>query len=426
MKQQSIFFLFVLFLSIELVNAQDQIQLNGKWQFAIDSLDRGIDEKWFNKNFKEMVTLPGSMTENGKGNDITVSTRWTGDILDSSYFKLPQYEKYRQPGNIKVPFWLPPEKYYCGAAWYRKEIKILSDWKNKSVELFFERCHWQSTVWIDDIFVGTQNALGAPHIFNLTGKISPGKHFITVCVDNRIKEINPGVNSSSLTDHSQTNWNGIVGKMVLKPSDEIHISSMKIFSNIQQKKVSINLQIDNLTGGSQKVNLAAQATTGSPQKSLPKQNMEIELQKGENEVTIEYEMGSDALLWDEYSPNLYKMACVVSNKQFQDSKEEIFGLRKLSTKKTQFTINDRLIYLRGTLECAVFPKTGYPPTDEKEWTRIFKTCKEYGLNHMRSHSWCPPEAAFSAADKIGMYLYVECSSWANQGATIGDAKPIDK
>ena len=88
-----------------------------------------------------------------KGNDISLSTRWTGDILDSSYFKLPQYEQYRQPGNFKVPFWLQPDKYYCGAAWYRKEITIPSNWNDKSVELYFERCHWQSTVWIDDQFI---------------------------------------------------------------------------------------------------------------------------------------------------------------------------------------------------------------------------------------------------------------------------------
>ncbi|MFA6457409.1 MAG: sugar-binding domain-containing protein, partial [Bacteroidota bacterium] len=424
MKLRLLLYLCAFSIFIRSTNAQDQIQLGGTWQFAIDSLDHGIEEQWFAKNMKETVILPGSMTENRKGNEITISTHWTGDILDSSYFKLPQYEKYRQSENIKVPFWLQPEKYYVGAAWYRKVINIPSDWKGKSIELFFERCHWQSSVWIDAECIGIQNALGAPHMYDLTAKLSPGKHSITVCIDNRIKEINPGVNSSSLTDHSQTNWNGIVGKMYLKASNAVNITSMKLFPDIYQKKVSITLQIENRTEQNQKVDLSAQAVL--QQKSLLKQSKHIELQPGSNEVSLEYEMGNDALLWDEFSPNLYSMKCEISNKHFRDEKEEAFGLRKIATKKTQFTINDRLMYLRGTLECAVFPKTGYPPTDEKEWTRILKVCKAYGLNHMRFHSWCPPEAAFSAADRIGMYLYVECSSWANQGATIGDGKPIDK
>ncbi len=82
--------------------------------------------------------------------------------------------------------------------------------------------------------------------------------------------------------------------------------------------------------------------------------------------------------------------------------------------------------MRGTLECAIFPKTGFPATDVAEWTRIFDVCRAHGLNHMRFHSWCPPEAAFIAADQTGFYLHVECSSWANKSTTIGDGKPFDK
>ena len=85
-----------------------------------------------------------------------------------------------------------------------------------------------------------------------------------------------------------------------------------------------------------------------------------------------------------------------------------------------------LLFLRGTLECAIFPKTGYPPTDTASWMRIFRIARAHGLNHMRFHSWCPPEAAFIAADHTGFYLHVECSSWANSGASIGDGKPLDK
>jgi hypothetical protein len=92
----------------------------------------------------------------------------------------------------------------------------------------------------------------------------------------------------------------------------------------------------------------------------------------------------------------------------------------------QLEINGNPLFLRGTLECAIFPKTGYPATDLKDWLRIFKICRAHGLNHMRFHSWCPPQAAFDAADQSGFYLQVECSSWANQSTTIGDGKPFDK
>ncbi|HEY8894212.1 MAG TPA: glycoside hydrolase family 2 TIM barrel-domain containing protein, partial [Niastella sp.] len=110
----------------------------------------------------------------------------------------------------------------------------------------------------------------------------------------------------------------------------------------------------------------------------------------------------------------------------KDEKLVQFGMRSFETQGTQFTINGRLLFLRGTLECAIFPKTGFPPTDSESWTRIFKIARSYGLNHLRFHSWTPPAAAFDAADRLGFYLHIECSSWANQGSPIGDGKPLDK
>ena len=105
-----------------------------------------------------------------------------------------------------------------------------------------------------------------------------------------------------------------------------------------------------------------------------------------------------------------------------DSKKVNFGMRDFKSEGKRFTINEQLVFLRGTLECAIFPKTGYPPTDKKEWARIFDIIKNHGLNHMRFHSWCPPEAAFDAADEAGVYLQVEASAWT----TIGDGEPIDE
>ena len=84
-----------------------------------------------------------------------------------------------------------------------------------------------------------------------------------------------------------------------------------------------------------------------------------------------------------------------------------FGLREVGTTGTQFTINGRRTFLRGTLECAIFPKTGHPPTDVASWERIIRIAKAHGLNHIRFHSWCPPKAAFEAADRLGFYYYVE-------------------
>ncbi|MHC4643662.1 MAG: sugar-binding domain-containing protein, partial [Planctomycetota bacterium] len=137
-------------------------------------------------------------------------------------------------------------------------------------------------------------------------------------------------------------------------------------------------------------------------------------------------MGLGTLLWDEFTWATYgakvQLKFTAGAQTFYDSKTVTFGMREFGTKGTQFTINDRPTFLRGTLECSIFPLTGYPDMSVDGWVRIFRIAKAHGLNHMRFHSWCPPEAAFIAADRMGFMLHVECPAWT----TIGNGKPIDK
>lgn len=100
-------------------------------------------------------------------------------------------------------------------------------------------------------------------------------------------------------------------------------------------------------------------------------------------------------------------------------------MRDIRHEGNKLVLNEKPIFLRGTLECCIFPLTGTPPTDEASWEKLYASAREYGMNHLRFHSWCPPEAAFAAADEMGMYLEIECSSWANQSTTIGDGGDLD-
>ena len=150
-----------------------------------------------------------------------------------------------------------------------------------------------------------------------------------------------------------------------------------------------------------------------------------ELKEKSGTVSITYSMGNAPLLWDEFNPNVYNMHISLESNNETDKKKIAFGMREFKTDDKHILINNRPTFLRGTLECAVTPLTGYPSTENNYWKNIFKVAKSYGLNHLRFHSWCPPEAAFNAADSAGFYLQIECSSWANQGAVIGDGTPLD-
>ena len=71
------------------------------------------------------------------------------------------------------------------------------------------------------------------------------------------------------------------------------------------------------------------------------------------------------------------------------------------------------VFLRGKHDAAVWPLTGHVDMTVEGWMKYLGTCKEYGINHVRFHSWCPPDAAFVAADKLGIYLQPELPFWGS-------------
>ncbi|MFW6370314.1 MAG: sugar-binding domain-containing protein [Bacteroidota bacterium] len=221
------------------------IDLSGEWQFRIDPADVGEKENWFELNFDENIILPGSMVENGKGYDITLETKWTGGIQNPEWYKDPNYAPYHDPDNIRFPFWLQPEKKYTGAAWYRKEIFIPKDWSGKPVFLKLERPHWESVVWVNSSKVDMQNSLATPHVFNISEFIRKGENSITIRIDNRTKDIDVGENSHSISDHTQSNWNGMIGELTVFAKNTIYFEQVDIFPNAANKAVEIKATVVN-------------------------------------------------------------------------------------------------------------------------------------------------------------------------------------
>lgn len=410
--------------------AQGQISVAGTWYFRMDTADRGIIEKWYLQYplNKETILLPGSMPQRDKGFTPTLHTQWTASIYDSSWYFDPRMAIFRQPDSLKFPFFLTPKKYYVGPAWYQRTIHIPASWTHQHVVLFLERVHWQSTVWIDSIQIGNENSLSCPHEFILPENIKPGSHVLTIRVDNRILDINPGKDSHSLTDQTQGNWNGIVGKMLLIARPLCYIKEIQTFPDITNQQVSIQLSITNQTDHalSGKIQIRAHTFNTNENISVKPFDLTVHLPAGDTTLNINYPLGKHILLWDEFHPNLYHLSAQLETVEGKDIDSSDFGMRDLGIQGTYFTMNGRKIFLRGTVENCDFPLTGYPPMDVNSWVRIFKICKSYGLNEMRFHSYCPPEAAFEAADRTGFYLHVEGPSWANHGSSLGDGHPIDQ
>lgn len=409
--------------------AQSTLSLAGNWDFQIDRENEGVTEKWFEKKLSDNILLPGSMPQRLKGDLPSVKTQWTGSLYDSSYFYNPYMEKYRRVENFKLPFFLTPDRHYVGVAWYKKKINVPKDWKKQRVLLFLERPHIETSVWINGKRAGGENSLCVPHCYDLTGMVRTGENMLAIRIDNRIEGVCVGADSHSVTDQTQGNWNGIVGRIELQATPLLYADDIQVYPDIHKKKalVKLLLKSENKKGRQQaEVKLSAKSFNTERIHEISPVTRKVTLNKGMAELEVELSFGDKMQLWDEFNPALYELTAEISSSYGVEKQVRTFGMREFTIKDKMFYVNGRLTMLRGTVENCDFPLTGYAPMDEAEWERVFRICRRHGLNHMRFHSFCPPEAAFKAADKVGFYLQPEGPSWPNHGVKLGNGMYIDK
>lgn len=221
---------------------------------------------------------------------------------------------------------------YKGAARYSRTINIPKDWKKKPVELFLERTR-PTWVYVDGELVDSCNFISTPQRYLLPKKVKPGKHLLEIVVDNG-KGVPDQVYGSShaYTEDTQTNWNGIIGRIELQLASSIEMQAGAI-----------------------------------PSRSVA---------------------SSTVLQMPDFAKDFH-------------------------IKGAHFYANGHRVFLRGKHDAAVWPLTGHVEMSVEGWMKYLGTCKEYGINHVRFHSWCPPEAAFVAADSLGIYLQPELPFWGS-------------
>ncbi len=415
--------------------AQKVVDLAGIWEFQIDRQENLSPTS----KYDDHILLPGSMPQRLKGDKPSTKTVWTGSLYDSSYFHNPYMKQYQTEDNFKLPFFLTPDRHYEGVAWYRREVMIPKEMAGQTLMLTLERPHIISTLYINNVEVGTRNSLCVAHEYDITRYVKPGKKVvIALRIDNDHKKVGVGQDSHSVTDQTQGNWNGIVGRMEIKALPATHIAQVDVFPNAKSMEVSARVTIVRGSKKAEKVSLhlmPSQKMKNGTTSSYFGMLNDIVLDKDTVcvevpaiQCTTKEDPGLNLVRWDEFNPHLASFVTQLldSKKHTLDKDSTVFGFRDIETRGKDILVNGRPTLLRGTVENCDFPMTGYAPMDKEEWLRVFRKCKEYGLNHMRFHSYCPPEAAFEAADEVGFYLQPEGPSWPNHGIRLGNGMMIDK
>lgn len=384
------------------------IDLSGKWKYKTDEADKGLTLHYQNIDFETDFEagdffLPGSACENGIG-------------------KKQEYYSELSKEAVRAP----REKYeYIGPLWLQKKVYIPESFDGKKVFLFLERVNIASQVWIDREQIDRQIIeLSVPHIYDLRDKMAPGEHIITLRIDNR-NLLQIGDMSSGYSIDTQGYWNGIAGKIGLMAKPVCHIGATQIYPYKENDKYGIKVKLtlkNAISSPWQREQAKVILTVITPHgKVLTDKEIAVTLFNSSQVEHLDYEIPlQEVFYWSEFSTDRYtlKIGYKIENENGEyintDEKAVAFGLRFIQTKDKCFFINERRAAFRGTIDCAQFPITGYPAMDIKTYRQHFEMIKSYGLNLVRFHAWCPPEAAFEAADEVGIYLAVEMPLWLNK------------
>ena len=253
----------------------------------------------------------------------------------------------------------------------------------------------------EEVPAAEPGCLSAPWRFEITGKVTGEDTFLFLS-DNHY----PGwprdaiVYSSAASDETQTNWNGLLGRVRIIGETPVYIADLRALP--RDGRLDVVAEIDAATPWRGVLRVACDALESHAEK-------EIALAPGRQELRFEgLALRPDAERWD---LGQGRMQSLTLGGEGIEPKLISFGLRFFEAREGRLCLNGRRVFLRSEANCAVFPETGYPPMEVDAWKDILGRYRAYGVNAMRFHSHCPPEAAFAAADALGMLMQPELSHW---------------
>ena len=374
-----IFCLLFFSLSVPFAAMGHSIDLSGNWKVRL-----GDKDEW------HTIILPGTTDDAGLGEPDTLSLALSKPQL----------------------LHLTRKNRFVGEAVYTREIDVPKTMAGKPLRFKFERVMWKSCLEVDGkTLEECQESLTTPHFFLIPEGLTAGQHELALSIDNRKQyEISTNNLAHAYTDDTQIMWNGVLGEMSLETVPEIDIADLQVYPDVHKSGVLVKVLVENHSGKSSSTDLKWKIS--GFKSALPLEGkVKATLLAGKNEV--EFNVTNPILgksLWSEFNPEVLTLSLQAGKDK--NGRDVDFGMREIKSENRTICINDNPVFLRGTLECCIFPLTGTPPTTEEGWRKVFETARNWGLNHLRFHSWCPPDAAFRVADRIGFYLQVECPLWS--------------
>lgn len=378
-------------------SAPTELSLAGEWRLSLEEAPDRPAESPSEVRFDDTIRLPGTTAAQRKGPAERFETRIDKETMSRL--------RERHP--------------FVGVAWYEREVSVPADWSGKSIRLTLERVLWESRVWVDGEPLGqSRRSLSVPHRYDLAGRLTPGKaHTVTLRIDNR--QIVPiGAIGHAYTAWTQTLWNGVIGRIALEALPSERIEHIRV---VAEPNGDMLVEAEGDFSPSQQV--VVSVTPHGETRNEPTQIATATIGDDKDGVVRLRGRLDGAKPWSGRSPALYTLTAELRSPSGESlsRKQTTFGFRRFEASGRKLLINGVPTFLRGNLECAIFPQTGHPDAEGGQWRKIMRVARDHGLNHLRFHSWCPPRAAFEAADEAGVYLQVELPNWTFEMGRNADA-----
>jgi len=396
--------------------AADSLSLSGEWRLRLDAPDEGRSANWPAAPLatRDRIHLPNTTDLAGFGFALDTNT-----MLHAAPFPVTtRFPGVQEPVRADEHGYLVRRHLFVGPAWYERELAVPAAWQGRPVTFRIERSIWKSEAWVDGRRMSECDSLVAAHRHQL-GVLTPGRHRLTVRVDNRLIH-NLSTVTHAYGPETQSRWNGLIGALTLEAAELISVRSLAAFPAPDRRSVRVVVEVANTGGQTVSTPLKLQLLAEQGEGVLAEAAQPGSYPSGlsTNEITLRLAQAAQA--WDEFHPVRYRMLAALGSAAPTIAK---FGFRHVERVGKELRLNGRPIFLRGTLDCAVYPKTGHPPMTVPEWERVLGVVKDYGFNHVRFHTWCPPDAAFEAADRLGIYLQAEGPAWVDDWGTSTVTKP---
>ncbi len=398
----------------------DRVSLAGEWRLRLDAADEGMRANWPSAPMEgnDRILLPNTTDLAGFGAALDTNT-----MRHASPFPVTtRFPGVKEPERADEHGYLVRRWLFVGPAWYEREFEIPESWKGRELTLRIERAMWQTDVWVDGRHLNSSDSLVAEHRHDL-GRLPPGRHRLSVRVDNRMIH-NISTVTHAYGPETQSRWNGLVGNLTLEAAAPVSIRALAAFPAADRRSVRVVVRYANSEASSASATMKIQVLSEDGTREFAGTSASVLCPPGSGTNGLTVKLTEPARAWDEFDPIRYRLkASLETAGRPSDESTVSFGFRDVVRVGKELRLNGRRIFLRGTLDCAVYPKTGHPPMTVPEWERVLGVVKEYGFNHVRFHTWCPPEAAFEAADRLGVYLAPEAPAWVDDWGTATVTKP---